>query len=228
MKILITGAGRGIGFQIAAAMAERGHQVFATYRNCSKQLMELKETYEQVILWEMDVTSEAAVQKAADQVKKTWGTLDGVVSNAGCLPDGDRENQIFDMRPEDLEEMLKVNVIGPARVIRCFSPLMEKGGVFITITSEAGSISNAFCDLPGYSISKAAANKLVSIQHCTTKDYRVLAVHPGRADTDMGYVSAQITPKESAKGICDILTGVKKIPESYGWFINYRGEQMPL
>jgi NAD(P)-dependent dehydrogenase (short-subunit alcohol dehydrogenase family) len=176
----------------------------------------------------MDVEDEETVREASLKVKELSPGLDAVISNAGILCPSDRVNLVTSLDIGDLAAMLSVNTLGAARVIRYFDPLMRDGGVFATITSEAGEISNPFPELPGYCVSKAAANKLVSIQRVTVSRYHVFAIHPGRVDTDMGRVSAQITPMESARGICDIVTGKKPIPQEAGWFINYRGESMPI
>lgn len=226
MDIMITGCSRGVGFALARALAAGGHCVFATARHTAGAVAGLAAEFSNIIPREMDIVSEDAVRREAERIAALAGGLDIVVSNAGVSVPRDKTATVLSMESEDLEAMLAVNVVGAARVIRHFGPLVRPGGIFATITSEAGSIGNAFPAMPGYSISKAAENKLVSIQHATVAGYRVLAIHPGRVDTDMGRESAQITPQESADGICSILTGGKPLPANE-WFLNYRGEPMP-
>lgn len=174
----------------------------------------------------MDVTREDSVRAAAQRLAESPGALDAVVSNAGVLTPGDREATVLSLDSGALEEMLRVNVLGAARVIRCLSPLVRPGGLFATITSEAGSISNPFPNMPGYAISKAAENKLVSIQSVSGAAYRTLAIHPGRVATDMNRESAEITPEACARGLADLLTGKTALPDGE-WFVNYLGEPMP-
>lgn len=223
---MITGANRGIGYQLTAELVARGHRVFATSRRIGETLACLAQKDPNVTIYEMDVSNEDSVFNTAQQLAQYPGLLDCVVSNAGILVQEDWESTIFSLDGRSLEAMLQVNVVGAARVIRCFDPLVRPGGIFATVTSEAGAISNAFSSLPGYAISKAAENKLVSIQNASGVNYRALAIHPGRVATDMNHESAEITPQKSAKGIADILTGSIKLPEEE-WFVNYLGEPMP-
>jgi NAD(P)-dependent dehydrogenase (short-subunit alcohol dehydrogenase family) len=226
MDILITGSSRGIGFHLAETLARDGHRVFATARRAEAALLRLAEKYDNILISEMDVANEESVQKEAKHIADHFGTLDVVVSNAGVSVPRAKTATVFTMESSDFEEMLAVNVVGSARVIRYFGPLVRSGGLFATITSEAGSIENAFPSMPGYAISKAAQNKLVTIQRATTQDSRVFAIHPGRVDTDMGRESAQISPEVSAAGIRNIITGVQMLPADE-WFVNYLGEAMP-
>lgn len=211
---------------MTATLAQQGSRVFATARRTDGALAKLAEQYSNVFLLEMDVESEASVQEAAKRIAQFPGKLDGVVSNAGVSVPRDRTATVLSMLAEDLEAMLQVNVVGAARVIRHFDPLVKNGGWFATVTSEAGSLANAFPSMPGYAISKAAENKLVSVQHATVTRYRVLAIHPGRVDTDMGRESAQISTKTAADALSGLLCGGKTLPQDE-WFFNYLGEPMP-
>lgn len=209
------------------ALSAQGHRVFALARRVEGVLAQVAGEREGVFACEMDVESEESVKNGARTIQRIAGGLDAVVSNAGVLSPADRTCDVRTMQSRDLEAMLRVNVVGAARVIRYFDPLVRDRGLFATVTSEAGSISNPFPGLPGYSISKAAENKLVSIQAVTVTRYRVLAIHPGRVDTDMGHESAQISPTESARGICALITGEQPVPPEYGWFVDYLGRPMP-
>lgn len=206
-------------------LANQGHRVFASSRKIGRQLRCLSLEYRDVLVYEMDVSKENSVRETAQQMARYDDNLDVVVSNAGILIPGDREATVFSLDSQALEAMLQVNVIGAARVIRYFSPLIRSNGLFATITSEAGSISNTFSSMPGYAVSKAAENKLVAIQNISETKYRSIAIHPGRVDTDMNRESAEIAPSECAKDLADILTGKKRLPEKE-WFFNYLGEPM--
>lgn len=96
------------------------------------------------------------------------------------------------------------------------------------ITSEGGSFANEGSLFPAYGVSKTTANKIIQTLRVTVgESINVYAVHPGRMNTDMGRTTAQIEPEEAAIGFCNILEGTTHI-EKDQWFIDYRGNAMPL
>ena len=229
MRVCIAGVNQGLGLVLSKLMAERGHKVYAGYRN--KMSAEVKEAAEKFGSYEpveIDVTDENMVEKIAEQITGSGGKLDAVVVVAGILPDSDRQLFITDANINDLRTAFEVNAIGSAIMIKHFSGIVKNDGMFIVITSEAGSMSNIGTKYPLYSISKAAQNKLVAIFAKTVTNYIVYAIHPGRMNTVMGRNDAQIEPEESAEGIYKIIVKEKKIPPENGWFIDYRGESMEI
>ncbi|MEM5593877.1 SDR family NAD(P)-dependent oxidoreductase [Niallia circulans] len=126
---------------------------------------------------------------------------------------------------------MDVNVLGPMRVVKHFLPLIYKGEgkAIINISSEAGSIQNAYGgDFP-YGISKAALN-MFSVQlsrYVNEKNITVYAIHPGWIKTDMGGEDATGYPDESANGILDILEG-KIVGTSELGFIDFKGREMKI
>ncbi|MDR0496303.1 MAG: SDR family oxidoreductase [Treponema sp.] len=229
MRVCIAGVNHGLGLILAKLMAERGHKVYAGYVNkTSAEVKEAAEKFENYEPVEMDVTSENIVEKAARQIAGNGGKLDVVVVVAGILPDSDRQLLITGADINDLRAALEVNTIGSAIMIKHFSNIIKDGGMFLMITSEAGSMTNIGTKYPLYSISKAAQNKLTAIFAKTVTSYAVYAVHPGRMNTVMGRNDAQIEPEESAEEIYKIIAGEKKILPDSGWFINYRGEPMEI
>lgn len=229
MDILITGCGRGLGLCLAARLAEDGHRVCATARDISaEKLLAKAELYPNIKLLTMNVKNNLQVKQAADWVDNYFGGLDALIANAGYLAPADRSNSATELDVEALKEMLETHVIGTAQIINHFHPLMREGSVFATITSEAGSLTHIGPVYPGYSISKAAQNKLTAIHAAIATDYRVFAIHPGRMNTDMGRTTAQIEPTEAADGIAEIVTKSRIIPDSHGWFIDYNGQPMDI
>ncbi len=233
MKIIITGANRGLGYELAKIFAENGHNVAACYypRASKDELDGLANKYSELImLVPMDVTSEDDVVKAVETIKNGFTQADAVVSNAGVLCDGDRINELLDMNIAELRLSFDVNVVGPSMIIKYFTPIVKKSrdSVFVTITSEGGSISNSGSNFPAYSISKTAANKLVSVFRATVNDVRIFAMHPGRMNTVMGRTTAQIEPWESAQGIYGLLTGGHREISDDIWFIDYNGRPVDL
>ena len=229
MRVCIAGVNQGLGLVLSKLMAERGHKVYAGYRNkMSAEVKEAADKFDGYEPIELDVTNEGMAEAVARHIDKDCGKLDAVVVNAGILPDSDRKQSITEANINDLRETLEVNAIGSAIMIKHFNHLVADGGLFIVITSEGGSMTNIGTMYPLYSISKSAQNKLTAILAKTVSNYTVYAIHPGRMNTVMGRTNAQIEPEESAEGIYRILTGVKKIPPENGWFIDYHGESMEI
>jgi NAD(P)-dependent dehydrogenase (short-subunit alcohol dehydrogenase family) len=229
MRIAVIGVNQGLGLALSKLAAARGDVVYAAYRNKpSAKAAAAGVEFPNYRLVELDVTREAMAAEAARKITADGGKLDALVISAGILADSDRTLPVTDADIEDLRAALEVNVIGSAIVIKHFHQLIKDEGMFITVTSEAGSMSNIGVTYPGYSISKAAQNKLTAIFAATVRNYTILAVHPGRMNTVMGRNDAQIEPEESAEGIYRIITGGKEAAVGKGWFIDYRGEAMEI
>jgi NAD(P)-dependent dehydrogenase (short-subunit alcohol dehydrogenase family) len=138
----ITGAGRGMGVDIAQAALAAGHAVVATGRNTEAVADTVGEA-EDLLVAELDITSlpsaKAAVQAAVDR----FGRIDVLVNNAGNFYAGFFE----ELTPEQIERSLTTNLVGPMNVTRAVLPVMRKqrsGGV-VTITSTAGIVGQEFC-----------------------------------------------------------------------------------
>jgi NAD(P)-dependent dehydrogenase (short-subunit alcohol dehydrogenase family) len=210
-------------------MAEKGHTVYAGYwGKMPEAVAKAAQKYDGYKPIEIDVTNEDLAEKAARHINESGGKLDALIIVAGILPDSDRRLLVTDAEIKDLRMALEVNTVGTAIIIKHFKNMIQDGGKFIAITSEAGSMTNIGEKYPLYSVSKASQNKLVAIFAKTVKNYTVYAMHPGRMNTEMGRNDAQIEPEESAESIYKILTGEKKIPVENGWFINYKGEAMEI
>lgn len=236
MKILVTGASRGLGYELVRLGLEREHEMVATWLGQpedSSDLLKLQAVYgQQLTILQMDVTDEKQVQKAAEQVVE----LDGVVNSAGVLFGSkyNHEDPIVHLDLEKYRLTLEVNTVGPAIVLKYFAPHLYRSSdpCILNITSEAGHLSPGGYEYMTYSISKHAANMLTqqyrNFLHASPEHNRVriFMVHPGRMNTVMGVENAQIEPSESAAGIFDLLE--KKInPKMEIPFINYKGEPMP-
>ncbi len=226
MKVLITGANRGLGYELCRAYANGGHRVYAGVLEKADYapLKALAAGYPDLEILPMDVTDRGQVLAAAEAA----GTVDALINVAGILCDSDRRLPIADADPDDLLTALNVNVVGAANVIHAFQHRIAPGGWFIDITSEGGSLQNIGTTYPAYSVSKAAENKLVAIFRLTAGDYRVYAMHPGRMNTEMGREFAQIEPSESAAGIYALTTGARQVAPEAGWFIDYLGRPMEV
>lgn len=233
MRILITGAGQGLGCWIAAVALERGNEVFATVhskQHVSEQMKTLQMQYgEKLTVLEMDVSSDVSVCNVMQGLEKQEISLDGIVNNAGILIE--REKTIEDLDLSAMEKSFEINTIGPMRVVQQALPILYRGSkqVIVNISSEAGTIINAFPTNYPYSMSKTALNMFSERlrEYFKEKDIQVYAVHPGWMRTNMGGNDAPADPRDIAKGIVDILERKKKIYSKIA-FIDSTGRPMPL
>ncbi|MBP2071448.1 SDR family oxidoreductase [Thermoanaerobacterium butyriciformans] len=233
MNILITGANRGLGRHLVEKALLNNHKVYAGIRkinDVASELKALKDRYEKKMnLIELDVSDEESIKRAAIHVSKEEDSLDVIVNNAGILKG--RGKEIEDLDYTDLEDTLKINLMGPMMVVKYFLPLLKKGRdkVIINISSEAGSFANAYGGDYPYAVSKAALNFFTAQLKDAMKDYkgRVYAVHPGWMKTDMGGTSAPLSPEISAEGIMKIIEGDIKV-DANQFFIDFKGQPMKL
>ena len=227
MVAVITGAARGLGLALVKKIAENGHQVAAAVRNveAAEKLAAFAKTHSNVRLYSMDVSDWASIEEAKNEIEKDYKAVDLVINNAGVLFEDDKVNRIQEAEVTTLRKTMEINVEAPILVLKAFFPLLEKSGEpeYYTITSES-TMEGSWPGIPIYSLSKVAAGKAVSIMKASLPEhYQVLAIHPGRMDTDMGHNTAQIPPEEAAEGICGLAEG-KVRPES--WYVDYKGKRM--
>lgn len=227
MTVLITGAARGLGIRLVERFAQEGHEVIATVRDLSKAegLDRAAEKCRRIHPYEMDVADWNSVSACAERVKKDFPRIDVLVNNAGVLFESDKVNRIMDVEVEALLKTIAVNVEGPILVLKAFYPLLRKSERprFYVITSES-TMNGHWYGMPVYSLSKVAAGKAAGIIGASVEEkFQVLAIHPGRMDTDMGHASAQIQPEEAAEGIWKLAAG-QQVPES--WYVDYLGRKM--
>ncbi|NHN34000.1 SDR family oxidoreductase [Paenibacillus agricola] len=232
MNILITGANRGLGYHLTTIAAQRGHHIIAGIRASSPdgQLLELINGFPgQIEAVELDVTREETIARLAEKLKTAGQTVDAIINSAGILLG--RGVKLEDLQMEDVAQSFEINLFGPMRVIKHILPLMPDGAsrVVINVSSEAGSMSNAYGGDYPYAISKTAINMFSKQlrKYVKGREIRVYALHPGWIKTDMGGEKAPGDPVESARGILDIVEMKKEIPDEH-FFINFKGEPMPI
>lgn len=227
MTVLITGAARGLGRRLVDKFMREGYEVIATVRDRMRagELAQLAGQNERLHLYEMNVSCWDSIFKCAQSVGEDFEIIDLLINNAGVLFESDKVKRIMDVDVEVLRETMAVNTEGPILVLKAFYPLLQKSAVpgFYIITSE-GRMNHHWHGMPVYSLSKIAAGKAAGIIGASVEEkFRVLAIHPGRMDTDMGHESAQIKPEEAAEGIWELATG-QRVPEN--WYVDYLGRKM--
>jgi NAD(P)-dependent dehydrogenase (short-subunit alcohol dehydrogenase family) len=145
----ITGAGRGMGVDIARAALDAGHAVVATGRNTDAVRAALGDA-DNLLVVELDVTSLASAEAAVHAALERFGRLDVLVNNAGNFYAGFFE----ELSPEQIERQLTTNLVGPMNVARAVLPVMreQRSGKVISISSTGGIVGQAFCS--AYAASK--------------------------------------------------------------------------
>jgi NAD(P)-dependent dehydrogenase (short-subunit alcohol dehydrogenase family) len=145
----ITGAGRGMGVDIARAALAAGHDVVATGRN-TEAVAEAVCEADDLLVVELDITSLVSAHTAARATVERFGRIDVLVNNAGNFYAGFFE----ELTPEQMERQLTTNLVGPMNVTRAVLPVMRKqrSGQIVTITSTGGIVGQEFCS--AYSASK--------------------------------------------------------------------------
>jgi NAD(P)-dependent dehydrogenase (short-subunit alcohol dehydrogenase family) len=138
---LITGAGRGMGVDIAKAALSAGHKVVATGRDTEKVAQAVGESADLLVV-KLDITSAADAQSAVAAAMSRFGRIDVLVNNAANFYAGYFE----ELSPEQMEQQLSVSLLGPMSVTREILPVMrsQRSGHIITISSTAGLIGFEF------------------------------------------------------------------------------------
>ncbi|MGN8707292.1 SDR family NAD(P)-dependent oxidoreductase [Bacillota bacterium HCP3S3_E9] len=226
MKVLVIGADQGLGKVLVRKLKENGYTTVAGLFSMKNK----PEQEEGVLYLPMDVTNEEQLQTSAERMEETVGKINCVVSVAGILPPEDRTCTLMTEPIEVIRKQLDVNAVGVVTAFRTMMPHMEKGSKFFAVTSEGGSFTLAGTLFPGYGVSKTAANKFVQVLRltCGTDPVDLIAVHPGRMNTEMGRTTAQIEPEESANGFLNLISGKTEIHSEEHWFIDYLGHPMPV
>jgi len=138
---LITGAGRGMGVDIAKAALAAGHRVIATGRNTDKVAQALGKSADLFVV-KLDVTKPTDAEPAVNASVDKFGRIDVLVNNAASFYAGFFE----ELTPEQMERQVTTSLIGPMNVTRAVLPVMRKqrSGLIITISSTAGLIGFEF------------------------------------------------------------------------------------
>ena len=146
---LITGAGRGMGTEIAKAALDAGYMVVATARNTDKVVQAIGPS-ENLLVVKLDVTNASEAESAVKAAIDRFGRMDVLVNNAGNFYAGFFE----EIGPEDFRAQVETNLFGPVNVTRAVLPVMrrQRAGLIIQISSTAGISGQEF--VSAYAASK--------------------------------------------------------------------------
>jgi len=186
---IITGAGSGIGQAIALKLAEHGANIVIVYghnENNAKATAEMVEGLGQnAMVIKADVCDAKAVSQMTDTVMQKWGRIDLLVNNAGVF----RESPFLQMREEDWDIVMDVNLKGPFLCTQAVARHMKNngnGGKVINIGSDLGTgIAAGVCS---YCVSKMGLLQLTRAAALELAPFgiHVNIVSPGPLDTGMG------------------------------------------
>jgi len=178
----ITGAGRGMGIDIARAALAAGHTVVATSRNTDTVTAALGKD-ENLLAVPLDVTDPAHADAAVKATVDRFGRVDVLVNNAGNLYAGFFE----ELSTEDFRAQIETNLFGPMNVTRAVLPIMrgQRSGLVITITSTAGIVGQAFSS--AYAASKFAVEGWIESLAPEVELFGIhtMLVEPGYFRTDL-------------------------------------------
>src|SRR5438105_5174201 len=179
---LITGAGRGMGVDIAKAALAAGNAVVATGRNIDVTSSAVGQA-ENLLIVKLDVTSSADAETAVKAAVDRFGHIDVLVNNAANTYLGYFE----ELSPKQIERQLATNLIGPMSVTRAVLPVMRKqrSGHIITISSTAGLVGIEFCS--AYAASKFGLEGWMESLTPEVAPYgiRTMLVEPGFFRTEL-------------------------------------------
>jgi NAD(P)-dependent dehydrogenase (short-subunit alcohol dehydrogenase family) len=218
--VLITGAGRGLGLELARQYAEDGWRVIGTVRGGAPALAELGA---QAV--KLDVTNSAEVKDLS--VKLKGEPIDVLFCNAGII--GKRGMALGSFDYAEWEKVLRVNLLGAAAVIEALvdNVAASERKTVAVMSSRLGSIAETSGMTLPYATSKAALNLLARGLAATLapRGVVVVALSPGWVKTDMGGQSAPLTAETSVRGLREVLGALRR--EDSGRFFSYDGSPIP-
>lgn len=223
--VMVTGANRGIGFELVKQYAADGARVFACCRN--PQSADALQNFAaksggRVTVYRLEVTDPAEINALKQQLDAT--PIDILINNAG-ISDGRETGVDYSV----WERAFQINSIAPYRVSSAFrdnlAASVEKK--LAVISSILGSIAENTGGRTAYRSSKAAANQVMK---GLAGEYRqdgiiVMILHPGWVRTDMGGPQAPVAPVDSARGLKKVIAAATL--ETTGKFIDYHGKELP-
>jgi NAD(P)-dependent dehydrogenase (short-subunit alcohol dehydrogenase family) len=216
---LVTGANRGLGWELTRQLNAKGYHVLIAVRDPQKALVATEQLPDKAAteVIELDIEDPVSFPFLFEHIQKTWGKLDVLVNNAGVMLDGDlSQNSATSILPGSLRKTFDVNFFGVVTLTNTLLPLLLKSEAanIVNLSSDMGSLhlQSAHAGMPrtfAYNASKAALNMYtIHLAHALSNtSVRVNSVHPGWAKTDMGGTAA---PLEAAEAVTPIIHLIEK------------------
>ncbi len=201
---VVTGANRGIGFEIARQLGKTGLHVVLTARDPGKgeaAAEKLRSEQLDVAFHVLDVADEPSLAAFAGWLKQAHGRCDVLVNNAGILPDP-RGSRLADTSSATVRAAFETNTLAPLLLIKVVLPLMQKRqyGRIVNLSSGLGQLSDMSTGSIAYRLSKTALNAVTRIAAAEARgsDILVNSACPGWVKTDMGGPQASRTVAQGA------------------------------
>jgi NAD(P)-dependent dehydrogenase (short-subunit alcohol dehydrogenase family) len=180
---IVTGAGRGMGVDIAKAALAAGNAVVATGRRPEAVEQALGGAQDDLLVVKLDVTSPADAEAAARAAVERFGRIDVLVNNAGNFYAGFFE----EISPEDFRAQIETTLFGPMNVTRAVLPVMraQRSGLVVVISSTAGIVGQEFC--AAYAASKFGVEGWIESLTPEVAPFgiRTMVVEPGFFRTEL-------------------------------------------
>lgn len=225
-NVVITGANRGIGLELAKHYRDLDYTVIGICRETSEELDELAD----MVISDIDVRSEDAIAMVAEVLASTLISSDSgqkidiLINNAGVF----LNETLAEMDFDSIQAQMDINAIAPLRVTHAFQSMLWEGSKVAMITSRMGSVSdNGSGAYYGYRASKAALNafgKSLAID-LKPKGIAVALLHPGFVQTRMVGFNGDISPAQAAAGLAQRIEELNL--ENTGSFWHSNGEVLP-
>ncbi|MFF7885402.1 SDR family NAD(P)-dependent oxidoreductase [Streptomyces sp. NPDC020794] len=179
----VTGAGRGLGVDIAQRALDAGHRVVATGRRPEDVVKALGAEQDNLLVTALDLTDPDTAEAAVRAAVERFGRIDVLVNNAATFFAGYFEV----VSPQQMREQIETNVFGPMNVTRAVLPVMreQRAGHIMTISSLAGLIGQEFC--AAYTTSKFAVEGWMEALRLDVAPFgiRTTTVEPGFFRTEL-------------------------------------------
>ena len=201
---LVTGANKGIGFEVARQLARQRFRVFLGARNEKAGGAAAEKLREDgnVVFLKIDISDANSIRTAAEEVSRQGDRLDVLVNNAGILLDEDKS--ALTITPDIFETTLRTNTLGPWLVAQAFAALLKKSQAprIVNVSSGGGQLEDGADGwAPGYCVSKTALNGVTVQLAAALPKCAVNSVCPGWVRTDMGGANATRSVGEGAATI---------------------------
>ena len=216
--VVITGANRGIGLELARHYQTEGWHVTGTCRETSPEL----EKVASQVVDDIDVTSEKSIEQLVAALDGQ--TIDLLINNAGIM----QEDVLGSFNFDSLRLQMEINAFAPLRICEALLPNLQAGSKIANITSRMGSIAdNDSGGRYGYRTTKAAFNALGRSLAIELKEQgiAVAQLHPGFVKTRMVNFGGLINTEESVAGLAERIEALNL--ENSGSFWHSNGDELP-